>query len=129
MRKLYEVTDIAEIVSWLHELIAGVKVARSNAKFDVDSDSDDPDYVPGLDEFDSDNSDSSDDSEDDSEDDSAHDSAGDSGDDSAHDSAGDSGDDIGVSLSSSFGHARYCVVFMFSLGLSSRCGCFFLPIS
>ena len=117
MRKLYEVTDIAEIVSWLHELIAGVKVARSNAKFDVDSDSDDPDYVPGLDEFDSDNSDSSDDSEDDSEDD------------SAHDSAGDSGDDIGVSLSSSFGHARYCVVFMFSLGLSSRCGCFFLPIS
>ena len=31
MRKLYEVTDIAEIVAWLHELIAGVKVAKVGA--------------------------------------------------------------------------------------------------
>ena len=31
MRKLYEVTDIAEIVAWLHELIAGIKVAKAGA--------------------------------------------------------------------------------------------------
>ena len=31
MRKLYEVTDIAEIIAWLHELIAGIKVAKVGA--------------------------------------------------------------------------------------------------
>ena len=67
MRKLYEITDIAEIVAWLHELVAGVKVAKVAGAADRKAPSSGPAAAPRPDDTDSDTSDDSDDDEEEEE--------------------------------------------------------------